>query len=384
MAATAVSRAPFSRLDLGGVRGSTRTRMSRDGAQSAEGWRQPSGKASPRLGALGFERERVSEIQRSRLLAAVGQVCCEHGVANVTVALIVDCAGVSRRTFYELYRDGEDCLLAAFHDALERARERVLDAWSADGSWRERTRRCLIALLGLFDEDPVLAQLLVVESLAAGHRVLADRARVLDDVIDWLANGMHPAAPAVRSRGRSNTAKNPPVTGRFNVEGALGGVLGVLHARISQRSPGRLLELTSPLMSMLVLPHDGPAAARREAQRPAPATSASPQNGPQAAVFRSDPFKAAGMRLTYRTMRVLCAIGDRPGSSNRKIAALADIGDQGQVSKLLARLERTGMITNTATGTTRGEANAWILTPAGRQVASRVTAQTTQDGARTR
>lgn len=336
--------------------------------------------------AQASDRERVSEIQRSRLIAAAEQVCCEHGAANMTVARIVERAGVSRRTFYELYRDSEECLLATFDYALERARERVLDAWSAEEvGWRERTRCSLIALLGLFDEDPVLAQLLVVESLAAGHRVLAERARVLDEAIDGLANAMRQDALAVtRGRASGNTGKNADGAARLSTEDALGGVLGVLHARISQRSPGRLTDLTSPLMSMLVLPHDGPAGARREAQRPAPVAPVSLQNAPWEPVFRSDPFKDAGMRLTYRTMRALCAIGEQPGSSNRAIAALADIGDQAQVSKLLSRLERNGMIVNTAAGASRGEANAWTLTSAGQQVTSRLNVQTPQTGTHTR
>lgn len=317
--------------------------------------------------ALTFERERVSDIQRMRLLSAAGQVCCEHGVANATVALIVERAGVSRRTFYELYRDSEECLLATFGEALERARKRVSAAWFADGNWCERTRASLMALLSLFDEDPVLAQLLVVESLAVGHRVLADRVRILDTLIDALANG----ARRDMSDGKHRAHNASKAAVRLNIEGALGGVLGVLHARISQHSTGRLIELTSPLVSMLVLPCAGPAAAQREARRPAPASD-SPQSGSQTPVSQSDPFKDAGMRLTYRTMRVLYAIGERPGSSNRRIAALADIGDQGQISKLLARLERIGTIANTAVGANKGEANAWTLTPIGRQVISRV------------
>jgi AcrR family transcriptional regulator len=328
------------------------------------------GSAGVQPGAQRFERERVNEIQRSRLLAAAGQVCCERGAANMTVGLIVERAGVSRRTFYELYRDSEECLLAVFDDALERARERVIDAWSAEQrSWRERTRSSLVALLGLFDEDPVLARLLVVESLAAGHRVLADRAHVLDKVIDALTSSLRRDGPGGKGLVPSDASES---AARLSMEGAVGGVLGLLHARISQRSAGRLIELTSTAMSMLVIPYDGLAAARREAQRPAPEVPAGLQDEQQAPVLLSDPFKDAGMRLTYRTMRVLCAIGETPGLSNRRVAALAEVGDQGQVSKLLARLERLGMIANAAADAGKGEANAWTLTPAGRQVTNRI------------
>jgi hypothetical protein len=74
------------------------------------------------------------------------------------------------------------------------------------------------------------------------------------------------------------------------------------------------------------------------------------------------------MRLTYRTLRVLSAIAANPGASNRDIADHADVKDQGQISKLLIRLERLGLIHNTGTGALRGEPNAWILTDKGQEV----------------
>jgi DNA-binding MarR family transcriptional regulator len=74
------------------------------------------------------------------------------------------------------------------------------------------------------------------------------------------------------------------------------------------------------------------------------------------------------MRFTYRTMRVLMAVAERPGSSNRMVGQAAGIGDQGQASKLLARLHKLGLIENQGGDPARGEPNAWTLTPTGRQV----------------
>jgi DNA-binding IclR family transcriptional regulator len=82
------------------------------------------------------------------------------------------------------------------------------------------------------------------------------------------------------------------------------------------------------------------------------------------------------MRVTYRTARVLAAIGERPGASNREVADQAGIVDQGQISRLLSRLESRGLVVNQGAGgglgggvgATRGTANAWVLTPRGEQV----------------
>ncbi|MGA7705347.1 MAG: helix-turn-helix domain-containing protein, partial [Solirubrobacteraceae bacterium] len=74
------------------------------------------------------------------------------------------------------------------------------------------------------------------------------------------------------------------------------------------------------------------------------------------------------MRLTYRTTRALAAIGANPGRSNREVGLAAEMQDQGQVSKLLTRLARLGLIENRPEGLTRGAPNAWALTAKGRQI----------------
>ena len=71
------------------------------------------------------------------------------------------------------------------------------------------------------------------------------------------------------------------------------------------------------------------------------------------------------MRLTYRTARVLEGVAARPGASNREVAERAGIQDPGQVSKLLARLERLGLLANTSEGTRQGRAERVELDPAG-------------------
>jgi hypothetical protein len=43
------------------------------------------------------------------------------------------------------------------------------------------------------------------------------------------------------------------------------------------------------------------------------------------------------------------------------------LADEGQTSKLLARLQRQGVIENVGLGPARGEPNAWVLTSSGRR-----------------
>jgi DNA-binding IclR family transcriptional regulator len=64
----------------------------------------------------------------------------------------------------------------------------------------------------------------------------------------------------------------------------------------------------------------------------------------------------------------LIAIGSGPGASNREVASAAGIADQGQVSKLLTRLESLGLVRNDGGGHVKGAPNAWVLSRRGEEV----------------
>ena len=90
------------------------------------------------------------------------------------------------------------------------------------------------------------------------------------------------------------------------------------------------------------------------------------------------------MRLTYRTSRVLEGVaelgGRGSGPSNRQVGEYAGIADPGQVSKLLRRLERLGLLANGAPGHLKGEPNAWRLTGKGELVSQSIRAHSRFEG----
>ncbi len=357
--------------------------------------RGSSGRASvPAVDVSGGGRARVGEIQRVRILAAMGELVRERGAGDVTVAHVVGRSGVSRRTFYELFADREDCFLAAFDLAVTRAGEIVLPALGVGGRWRERVRSGLEALLAFLDAEPDLGYLCVVGALGAGQRALERRTRVVEALVGVVHEG----------RGESRAARLPD---RLVAEGVVGAVLSVIHARMVEQSaalarsrggsvvgdpgpreagasvsvvPARgapraakpLLGLLNPLMGMIVLPYLGAAAAERELRRPAAVPRAPVRS-------REDPLRELNMRLTYRTVRVLLAIselgGRGPKPSNRQVASAAGITDQGQISKLLARLHSLGLIENRGGDHAKGEANAWSLTIRGDAIARTIQIQ---------
>ncbi len=314
------------------------------------------------------------------MLAAMASACREQGVAPVSVAEVCSRSRISRRTFYEMFADREECFLATLDEAIDRAAARVVPAWEAERRWADALRAGLIAFLGYLDAEPTFGGLLIVSSLAAGPAALERRAQAVAHVIGAVDRGRHePRAPA----GVTCTA----------AEGAVGAVLAILHARLTlggkptlagsargARSrqkpngarPRRLVELTGELMSILIGPYLGAAAAQRELRRPVPKTASGSRPTP-------DPLAELKMRLTYRTIRVLHAIAAQdahaPGLSNRQVSAAAEIADQGQTSKLLHRLKQSGLLENDGATGPRSAANAWRLTDTGRAVVDAIADQ---------
>ena len=282
--------------------------------------------------------------------------CGEVGAGRVTVTHVVSHAGVSRRTFYEVFKDREECLMAALQEALRRGSERVLPAYQAQKTWRGAVRAGIEELLGFLDEDRTLGRLLIVDSLAAGPRVQAWRAKTIEKV-----------GEAIVSDGRMPPAAGKPALGASSV---VAGVLAVVHTRLAGRPEAPVSPLAGELSAMVLLPFLGRGAAVREAERRTPRRPA------RATVDQRDLLASSQLRLTYRTVRVLAAIAELEGSgrrgrgpSNRQIAEASGITDQGQVSKMLARLAATGLIENRRRNATdRGEPNAWRLTAQGVQV----------------
>jgi AcrR family transcriptional regulator len=307
---------------------------------------------------LNRPRVRVSEVQRSRVLHSAVQVVSEQGYGQMSIERVTARAGVARSTFYDLFEDREDCFLAAFEDAVARATDLMVAAYEREQGWRGQVRSALAVLLWFFDSEPGVGSLLIVDALNAGPRVLERRAQVLEQLGTFLQEG---GSRAATEPGAS------PLAGEFVV----GALFSVVHTRLLRKQPGAMIALLNPSMGTVVLPFLGPVAAREELERPAPEMPLVPEVREAKGVPVEDLLAEPPLRITYRTLRVLTAIAElsERGSdpNNREVADLARVSDQGQISKLLARLERLGLIHNTG-GHTQGVPKAWRLTPRGEEI----------------
>jgi AcrR family transcriptional regulator len=308
------------------------------------------GVAGPRGGGV-----YLSRVQQARLLDAAAEVVVGEGVKRLSATRVAARAGMSTKTFYDLFADGGDCFLGVFDRAVGELVTVAAPVWAAEDQWAERVRGALIVLLASLERNPALARVVFVEALGAGPRVLTRRAEILERLAGFIDEG----------REGSALAEALP---SLVAEGVVGAAFSIVHARLAEQRSGSLMELVNPVMATVVLPYRGQDASARELARgvpelpelPEPAVSAEPVVRPEGSGATMD---LPPVKLTERTCSVLAAVGELGGGNNREVAAAAGASEP-QISRLIARLQQHGLVENRGSG--RGRlAKAWWLTAAG-------------------
>jgi AcrR family transcriptional regulator len=132
-------------------------------------------------GPHGLERDVVLASQRGRMLSAMAEAVAANTYGGTTVADVVAGAGVSRKTFYEHFRDKEECFLAAFDAGVDLLLGAIASAQPASGdeTWIGLMRARVRAYLETLASQPAFARTFLLEVFAAGPRALERRAEVL-------------------------------------------------------------------------------------------------------------------------------------------------------------------------------------------------------------
>jgi AcrR family transcriptional regulator len=310
--------------------------------------------SSPDLG-----HRHLLEVNRARLVTAAIEALADGGLERLTVASVIGRAHISRKTFYEVFADRHDCFGAVFAHISARGLAAVSHASAPEAEWLGATRSGLSALLALIDDEPLLSKVWFVESLAGHSDVLRQRARVLARAADAIHFG-------------SSTERESSSSSRLIAESTVGGIAHIIHTRLVEANQEPFATLSRPFMYLITLPYLGPAHASSELRRaplhvPRQKSSAQPK-GPGRSLRDSK------VRLTYRTIRTLGAISDRPGASNLEVSTRCGITDQGQISKLLSRLGSHELIENRGLGRAVGASNAWYITLRGSELLDAVIA----------
>lgn len=195
----------------------------------------------------------IAHSQRERILTAMAETCASKGYGATTIADICEPAGVSRATFYELFKDKEDCLQASMELSLADAMGRIVEVYSPDKPWATMVRDAAATFLELLATRPDFARMALIEAPAAGGRAFemyASGKRVLQALLD---------------RGRNDPIEEqaiPSSAGR----GALAAAESLIVGQILAGNTERLPELLPDIVYIVTIPYLGQDEALRQSR----------------------------------------------------------------------------------------------------------------------
>ena len=150
---------------------------------------QPSQVRLPR-GSSSLPKEVVDREQRRRLIQGIATAVSQKGYAAVTVADITRIAGVSRATFYALFKDKEDCFLYGLQKLADAQMAEVEAEYEKDGHKSEVLWAALSAYVRRINADMNLSQAFIAEAAAASPQIrgLYEQAikRFESGLLQWL------------------------------------------------------------------------------------------------------------------------------------------------------------------------------------------------------
>jgi AcrR family transcriptional regulator len=173
--------------------------------------------------------------QRGRMLEACSRAVADKGYAHFTVADVLAGSGVSRETFYEHFRDKDDCFRAAYQLAADAVVGAMTMADPGDDAPPlERWDRMLRSYLELLASEGGYARIFMIDVYAAGDAALAQRRRVLDRFVDLIAELM----------GARRQAD------RFACEALVAAVSSLVTVRVAVGELDELPKLRRPIMDV--------------------------------------------------------------------------------------------------------------------------------------
>jgi AcrR family transcriptional regulator len=335
--------------------------MPSSGEESAVDGRATATRAGAQTRIGGSPRELVVAVQRKRIMDAAVQLIAERGLRQVTTQSVARRAGVSRRTLNTLFGSMDDCAVAALAQVRHRVTSLVSEAFWKEAEWTDRVLAGLAALLDFLDREPELARVCLVEALAVGPAGLSLRARELEALAPLVDAGRVHATP-----GELPHALMPEAT--------IAAVAGILHMRLVTGKAPPFIDLLAPLASVVLSPYLGTGRSLQEAHDKAERLAQSiaaverPPRPPStpARAHVEIPKKVRNPNA-YRVRLSLLHLANHRGASNAEIARAIGVLYASQISALLTRLERDGLLAKRSRG--MGHSSEWWLTSYGESVA---------------
>jgi AcrR family transcriptional regulator len=265
-------------------------------------------------------------------MAATRSLAFEHGHLPLSVAAVCGRAGISRRTFYEMFSDAPDVLAAVVAETYEMLWDEVVRQVREASPEDSAAALCvaIVTFLAVLEARPDYGRLCVVEP-ALGHARARDARRLL----------------TARLAGLAGSASDDMAAGSVGV------LWELVFEHLVAGSPDEGLEaLAGPAIYLVLAPHVGRSEARRLAADP-----------PVPAPVGSRPSESAEVsnRLTTLARRTLLFISEHPLASNWEIGVGIGVVYASQISRHLRGLEARDLLTCRR----EGRRNIWTLTELG-------------------
>jgi AcrR family transcriptional regulator/transposase len=303
-------------------------------------------------------RKHARELHCARIVRAMAATVCEQqGYAGVQVASVCARAGVSRATFFKVFDSRESCFTAVLDEGYRGASAAVCHALQRADDWLDGVRLALAASLSFFDAEPQLARACLVESLAAGP---------------WaLKRGEAHVAALTRSIAARWEGRAPQEPYPFTNAGIMASLLGIIRNHLLANRPGPLIGLLGPLTGLATSPYLDTHAIAEQVERSS-ALAAELLNGRDSGLVRREDHAPEMPDLllnprAHRARECVLSLAEQPGASNRQVATAIGVASHTQISALLGRLARAGLLVKDQGRP--GRPNAWSLTACGAQIA---------------
>jgi AcrR family transcriptional regulator len=194
-------------------------------------------------GRHSLTRDAVLTSQRGRLLDAMAEAVAEHSYGATTIAHVVSHAGVSRKTFYEHFRDKEHCFLAMYDTGISFVLGRIVETLEKYPDPRERLVEGLRTFLTVLAEEPAFCRSIVLEVYAVGPTGFAKRRAVLQVFAGRYLE--------VNRQARETDPAIGPLAGDIAL-GVVGAILEVVADRVQDGRTDELPELMDSLSELVL------------------------------------------------------------------------------------------------------------------------------------
>jgi AcrR family transcriptional regulator len=182
----------------------------------------------------------VATNQRERILSAVARAAAELSYSEMSVEAIIARAGVSRRTFYEHFKNKEDAFLAAYDAVVHRQARHIRAAYFKETTVRERLRAGIRAYVDFTASEPDVARMCIVEVLAAGPRAMARRSEAMRMFAEIIEDNIHELIPGCQRAA-------------LTAETIVGGIHEVVLSRILANRIDELPGLVDELLATILM-----------------------------------------------------------------------------------------------------------------------------------